>query len=289
MLLVGILLSLPALADDQPDLYDLSEREPEAGRTIEHQLEGVSKDASMVYTANGIDVVFPMDIKIRWVERNTTLEVENQETIRYRTLITVMEGETKVTIEGEDMIEQATSPIFNVPVIWQKVQDDYVPELEEGEMSEEQLEELKNKPAHDISLYPEDLVPLGHEWNVEGKDLAVALGIDSGEDIQGTATMKFVDLVVLEGREFAKIEISLSITQKMPDEELEGTEDVTQTFKIDGLAFRSLDKRLDEKVEAVCLLIEEGSQVEDGVAMTYVTTVPLHINGGDREVQLEAE
>lgn len=278
LLLTGaaLLAATPMVAQEK---YDLTDLPPVAGlKTIEQStMEG--KDGKFLVNFLGQTITGEAAMQLSSVETFEIVTVKDGVITEYHTNLLESNEVFEFEILDEKNRDETISPLVNVPVRWTLIDEVYVPSLVEGEATEEQLAKLEPRPNTAVSEYPDQPVAVGESWTVKGDAFAQMLGSEPGEDMQGDAKMTFEQIVEVDGEACAKIAFTMTLTSPMPEEDLEGMDTGTLTMQIDGYVYRSLEKRIDVKMdcEGSFKIVMTGKA--DDIAMTTTVEIPITLVG----------
>ncbi|GAA5215788.1 hypothetical protein ACFSJ3_10675 [Corallincola platygyrae] len=188
--------------------------------------------------------------------------------------------DTKVILGEEESVTSESGIFEGHSLLIQYKQGQWQKQLLGAEPTEQQRRELKTGYTDDFESYPDGMVALGESWQFEGAELAQLMGFGSYLSVDGSATMKFLEVVEYEGETCALITLQrLEMTAITLDGD--GNE-VTLNFGGEGRVYRSLDRFIDRQVDfngnmkMQTEAVMEGQKV--GIAINGPVTISVQSN-----------
>ena len=125
------------------------------------------------------------------------------------------------------------------------------------------------------NFYPQDPVPVGHEWSADGSSLLRIMFGENWVEHSGDANLKFTEVVKYRGEQAANLEVSAKLNGQALDNnnnEIEYTIDVSGTIII-----RSLDTNMDREINLTGDIEMKSVVTRDDRPVDVVITGPVTI------------
>lgn len=277
-LAVSVLMSPLALAEKA---YDLSDREPTVGRTIEATSEEAGKSITKITSQGQLISNEIIDTKNFSIETRQYTKVEDGVVTEYTTRMTESKA-SKKTQNGDQVKENKDpSPLLNETVTWKLIDDEYVPELPNA--TEAQLEKLEPKTYSEINMYPEDPVKIGDQWEFDGKEIGQLFDQKVEDADAGKGVFKFAGVEQYKGEACAKIEVSIEIEMAINEP---GIDPGTAKLTMKGTLYRSLADRIDVGGDiALKGTTKLKGKTPEGVAFNIDLLSTGTMKGGDKLIK----
>jgi len=195
---------------------------------------------------------------------NTTILENTQSTD------TVIREQEQHQEQGEEM-EQTSFIQTLTPQGWQTdVQSEVLPD-----QAKDLLREAPYVDPH--GLFPEQPVEPGYEWQVEGPVLASLMSnsVLPGAAVDGTVTMRFVEIRVVDGRELAVIEFDLDGTITTSTSQI-GSDITVQTQMLAaGTLLRDLSTYTNDITSEGALVMNMSMQQAGVVELEMTAQMPM--------------
>ncbi|TCI04717.1 hypothetical protein EZV61_01735 [Corallincola luteus] len=183
--------------------------------------------------------------------------------------------ETEISLGEEQEITTEYGVFHGHSLLIQYKQGRWHKQLLGAEPNEAQSKELALPYTDGFGSYPEGLLSIGDSWQFAGGELAELMGFGSYLSANGSATMKFLDVVDYQNEQAALIALQrLEMTGTTLD--ADGNE-VQLSFGGEGRVFRSLSRYVDLMVEFSGTMKLETSAVMEGQKVDLSIIGPVTI------------
>jgi len=253
--LAALTLTLSSVAPAWSADYNLKKTALAAGHKVDTESTMTMDNVDMTFTVQGQTIKGAMDMSQHKVQQVRITAVKDGQPVETETDLKESSQKEKMTVNGNPKEHEKSEPLKGLTMVSTWADGKWKNHLKTGEPTPEQATALLKAGGFDSSdMYEDRPMAVGATWSVAPENINKMLGESSTTNTTGSMQCKFDRVEALDGHPCAVITVTLKVSGTP-----EGQAGTTLTMEMKGNIHRSLEEKVDLKIDLTGTMKMEGA------------------------------